>query len=99
MASGTPPAGSRPPSADYPSPNGASDRAWSQSFLRLVAVGYILAVAMPPIGFGIGVVVVVRGARARSRHGWLIVAVSIVAAAVWAAIIASGALNTTNSNF
>ena len=54
---------------EYPSPNGASDRAWSQSFMRLVVVGYILAVAMPPLGFVLGIVVAVRGARAKSRHG------------------------------
>jgi 4-amino-4-deoxy-L-arabinose transferase-like glycosyltransferase len=88
-----------PPSADYPSRNGASDRAWSQSFLRLVVVSYILAVAMPPIGFVLGLVVVSRGARAKSRHGVWIILVSIAAAGVWAVIIASGALNTTNSNF
>ncbi len=100
MASPGAPRGGPPrPGDDYLSPNGASDRAWNQSFLRLVVVGYILAVAMPPVGLVLGVVVVVRGARARSRHGWLIILVSVVAAAVWALIIASGALNTTQSQF
>lgn len=84
---------------DYPSSNGASDRAWNQSFLRLVVVSYILAVAMPPIGFALGWVVVARGRRANSKHGMLIVAVSVVAAAAWVVIITSGALSTTNENF
>jgi 4-amino-4-deoxy-L-arabinose transferase-like glycosyltransferase len=87
------------PHADYPSRNGASDRAWSQSFLRLVVVGYILAVAMPPIGFVLGLVVVSRGARAKSRHGALIIAVSVVAAVAWAVIIASGAFDTPQTDF
>jgi len=84
---------------DYPSSNGASDPAWNQSFMRLVVVSYILAVAMPPLGFVLGLVVVGRGARVRSRHGALIIVVSIVAAAVWVAIITSGAVNTTDTNF
>jgi hypothetical protein len=83
----------------YPSPNGASDRAWSQSYLRLVVLGYILAVAMPPLGLVMGIVVAVRGARAKSRHGVLIIAVSVVAGAVWVAVLASGALTTPNNNF
>jgi len=85
--------------SDYPSSNGASDPAWRQSFLRLVTVAYILAVAMPPLGFVLGLVVVARGARVKSRHGVLIIVVSIVAAAVWALIIASGALKSTNNGF
>jgi small neutral amino acid transporter SnatA (MarC family) len=89
----------QPPTADYPSPNGASDRAWSQSFQRLVVVSYILAVAMPPLGFVLGFVVVSRGARAKSRHGVLIIAVSVVAAVAWVVILASGALTTPNDNF
>jgi hypothetical protein len=89
----------QPPQADYPSRNGASDRAWSQSFLRLVVLGYILAVAMPPLGFVLGLVVLSRGARAKSRHGVLIIAVSVIAAVAWALIIASGALNTPSEQF
>jgi hypothetical protein len=84
---------------EYPSRNGASDRAWNQSFLRLVVVSYILAVAMPPLGFILGVVVAVRGARVNSRHGLWIILVSVVAAGVWALVIASGALSSTNNDF
>ena len=85
--------------ADYPSPNGASDRAWSQSFQRLVVLGYILAVAMPPVGFVLGIVVAVRGARVKSRHGMLIIPLSVIAAVAWVAILASGALTTPDQNF
>jgi len=67
--------------------------------MRLVVVGYILAVAMPPLGFVLGIVVAVRGARAKSRHGMLIIAVSLLATIVWAVVLASGALTTPNQNF
>ena len=89
----------QPPGADYPSKNGATDRAWSESFLRLVALSYILAVAIPPLGFVLGVVVLLRGRRTKSKHGALIIAVSLMATAVWAVIIASGALTATDNNF
>jgi hypothetical protein len=84
---------------DYPSSNGATDKAWNQSYLRLVVVSYILAVAMPPLGLVLGGVVWARGRRAHSRHGPLIILVSLVAAGAWAVIIASGALSTTSSDF
>ena len=67
--------------------------------MRLVVVGYILAVAMPPLGFVLGIVVAVRGARAKSRHGMLIIAVSVIAAIAWVVILTSGALTTPNQNF
>ena len=46
-----------------------------------------------------GVVVWARGRRAHSRHGPLIILVSLLAAGAWAVVIASGALTTTNSGF
>ena len=64
-----------------------------------MVVGYILAVAMPPIGFVLGVVVAARGARVKSRHGALIIVVSVIAAVAWVVILASGALTTPNDNF
>ena len=65
---------------------------------RLVVVGYILAVAMPPLGFVIGIVLMLSR-RARSKHGVLIVLVSIAAAVIWALLIGSGALTTTNQGY
>jgi hypothetical protein len=54
---------------------------------------------MPPIGFGLGVAAVFRGAKVKSKHGALIIALSIVGALAWAVVIASGALTATNSDF
>ncbi len=63
---------------------------------RLVVLAYILAVAMPPIGFGLGLGL---GLRARSRHWVWIVLLSIASTAVWALIISSGGLSTTNQSY
>jgi hypothetical protein len=46
-----------------------------------------------------GAVVWARGRRAHSRHGPLIILVSVLAAGAWAVVIASGALTATNNNF
>lgn len=68
------------------------------SIERLVVVGYILGVAMPPLGFVIGLVLMLSR-RVRSKHGVWIVLVSIVAAVIWALLIGSGALTTTNQGY
>jgi hypothetical protein len=61
-------------------------------------LGYILAVAMPPLGFAIGLVLMLS-ARVRSRHGASIVLLSIIAAVIWALLISSGALKTTGQGY
>lgn len=65
---------------------------------RVVAVGYILAVAIPPLGFGIGVVLMLHP-RLPSKHGALIVVLSIIATVIWALMISSGALKDTNQGY
>lgn len=64
---------------------------------RLLALAYITAVAMPPIGFGLGVVIAVRFRELRSKHGMWIIVLSIVSSVIWVLIITSGALNTTDT--
>lgn len=56
-----------------------------------------MAVSMPPIGFGLGVVIAIRFSDLRSNHGAWIIVISIVASVVWVLIITSGALNTTDT--
>jgi hypothetical protein len=61
-------------------------------------LGYILALAVPPLGLGIGLVLMLpRGLR--SRHGVGIVLLSIVAAALWVLLIDSGALKDTGQGY
>jgi hypothetical protein len=62
-------------------------------------LAYIIAVSMPPIGFILGLILAIRFDRPASKQGVWVVAVSVVAALVWAVIIAGGALNTTSSDF
>ena len=85
--------------AGYASRNGAASSARRESARRLIVLAYILAVSMPPLGFGLGVVIAVRFSGGRSRHGVWIILVSILASIIWVLIIAGGALNTTNSDF
>lgn len=66
---------------------------------RLVALAYILAISMPPLGLIFGIVMALRSGRRYSKHGLGVIAVSIVAGIVWAVIIGSGALNTTTSGY
>lgn len=81
---------------DSASRNGSNPRATRVTTERLVVLAYILAAAMPPFGFALGIGL---GARAKSKHWVWIVLVSIVAAVIWAAIIKSGALSTTNDSY
>jgi hypothetical protein len=65
---------------------------------RLVVVGYILAFAMPPLGFAIGLVLLISPA-VRSRQGVWIGLVSIVGSVIWALLISAGALTATNQGY
>jgi general stress protein CsbA len=70
----------------------------SESIQRLVVLGYITAVAMPPVGFVLGIVLVIRFTAAESKHGVWIIAISIVALVVWFLLLTSGVVNTTSDN-
>lgn len=63
---------------------------------RVIVLSYILAVAMPPLGF---LLAVGLGIRTRSKHWPWIVLLSIVAAGIWVIIISAGGLNTTNESY
>ena len=83
-------------SSDSASRNGSDPRSSRVTIERLVVLGYILAVAMPPFGFALGIGL---GVRAKSQHWRWIVLISIVAAVIWALIIGSGALSSTNEGY
>jgi hypothetical protein len=77
--------------------NGAPPEARRARADRLLALAYITAVAMPPIGFCLGIVIIFRFGRLRSKHGLWIVVISIVASIIWFLILTSGALNSTTT--
>ena len=80
-------------SSDSASRNGTDPRA-RITIERVVVLGYILAGAMPPFGLAIALGL---GAKRKSKHWRWIALVSLLAAVVWAAVIASGALSSTNN--
>jgi hypothetical protein len=86
------------PSDSASSDNGAGSRSRQITTQRVVVVGYILAVAVPPLGFAIGIVLMLRP-RLPSRHGALIVLVSIIAAVTWLLLVNAGALKDTSQGY
>jgi hypothetical protein len=77
--------------------NAAPPDVLSESLRRLVVLGYLTAVAIPPVGFILGIVIAV-GRRAAYRHGLAIVTVSVVAAVIWVLLLSSGVLTSTSSD-
>ena len=77
--------------------NGARADAELLAERRLLALAYITAVAIPPIGLIAGIVVIVRHGRPLSKHGRWVIAISVVAAIVWVLILTSNVIN-TNTN-
>jgi hypothetical protein len=78
--------------------NGSGPYSASRTLQRIVVLGYILAVAVPPLGFAIGLVLTVPS-RSRSKHGAWIMLVSLAAAAIWALLISAGALKDTSQGY
>jgi hypothetical protein len=79
--------------ADYAKTNGASANVPSDSIQRLIVLGYICAVAMPPVGFILGILLYVRLTKPNSKRGVWIIVVSVIAAIVWVLALATGLLN------
>jgi hypothetical protein len=86
--------------ADYAKDNDASANVSSDTIQRLVVLGYITAVAMPPVGFILGLVLAVRLTKPSSRRGIWIIALSVIAAIAWILALSTGLLNpNSNSSF
>jgi hypothetical protein len=99
MNAPTPPTPDGEPwAAEYVSSNGAPSDPDSERARRLVVLGYITAVALPPIGLILAIVLATRPAKASSRHWMWIIVVSIIGAVLWALVFASGALTSTNND-
>ena len=79
--------------------NGSSPDGRHETRQRVVVLGYILAVAGPPLGLILGAWIALRYPRSYRNHGVAIVALTVVAAVIWTAIIFTGALNTTSSDY
>lgn len=86
------------PSGSASDNNGSRPYTHPTALQRAVVLGYILAVALPPLGFATGLVLLLAP-RLRSKHGAWIVVLSIAAGVVWALLIGAGALKDTNQGY
>jgi hypothetical protein len=99
MATSTPPTPEGPRWTSEPkSSNGTLNSALRQTTMRLVVVAYISAVAMPPIGLILGIVVRTRPLKKVSRHGLWIILLSILAAGIWFLVFKTKSLTSDNSD-
>ncbi len=76
---------------DHASSPGATVRSRSDSARRLIALGYITAVAIPLLGLLVGIVIAARRDTG-AKHGAWIIAISLVASVVWILVFTSGVL-------
>src|ERR1700761_1382211 len=92
MSSPTPPTynGSRP-GAEYGRARPA--RRSSESIQRVVVLGFITAVAMPPIGFVLGLLLAVRLEGSDSKRARGTLAVRVIAPIRWVVTLATGVVN------
>jgi uncharacterized membrane protein len=86
------------PSGEPVSSNGASASARDGAAQRLVALGYITAVAMPLVGLIVAIVVMTRTGSTYSRHARWMIVLSIIATIVWILIFTSGVINTSTND-
>jgi hypothetical protein len=98
MSTGRPASNGKPWTTEHASSNGASARAPSAGPSRLVVLGYITAFALPLLGLVLGIAIATRPARATSRHGRLIIGLSIVASVIWVLVFTSGVLTSTTND-
>ena len=85
--------------SDSASRNGSTRNAPGVTVQRLIVLGYITAIGMPPIGLILGLVLAVGPAQVRSRHWLGIVAASIIGVLIWIVIVSSGSLTSTNQSY
>lgn len=84
---------------EYPSKNGATSRLRSERAARLVTLGYVLAISMPPLGLIYGIALILPARKLHSKHGVWIIVLSTIALVVWIVILTSGALNTASTDY
>jgi hypothetical protein len=84
--------------SDPASSNGSAPRPTASTVQRLVVVGYITAIGMPPIGFIIGIALMLA-ARVRSKHGLWIVLASVIGVLIWILVVNAGTLTATDQSY
>lgn len=64
---------------------------------RLVVLGYVCALGMPPLGLILAIISARRPAN--RKHAVGIIVVSLIASILWVLIISSGTLSATNDSY
>jgi hypothetical protein len=83
---------------DPASSNGTGGKVRNDTAGRLIVLGYITAIAMPLLGFIIGIVVATRWTKGTSRHGRWIILLSVVGSILWILVFTSGLFATPNND-
>ncbi len=76
--------------------SGAPIQTRSGKVERLVVLGYILAVMIPPLGVLFGLGASIRPGPVNRRHATIILAVALVACVVWVLVLRSGAVSNSS---
>jgi hypothetical protein len=79
--------------------NGAASNIQRAGARRLVALAYILAISIPPLGLVLGIVLILRSGRRYRVHGMAVIALSVIISVVWVVILTSGGLKTPSSGY
>ena len=81
------------------SSNGATANVHPESIDRIVTLAYISAIAIPPVGLILGLVLAIGRRKSGSRHAPWIIALGIVASVVWVLVLTSGALRAASTDY
>jgi hypothetical protein len=79
--------------ANHGANHAAPARISGESIQRLIVLGYITAIAMPPVGLILGLWLAVRLDKRDSRRGMWIIAISVIAAIAWVLALVVGLLS------
>jgi hypothetical protein len=71
----------------------------NQGVRRVVALAYVLAISIPPLGLILGIALCLRAGRRYLLHGIAVIVVSIIATVVWVLLLTSGGLSTTDTSY
>lgn len=63
-----------------------------------MVLGYLLALAIPPVGLVFGLVVTARPGPVSRPHGARMIAVSVVALVIWILVLRSGVVTSSSNN-
>lgn len=79
--------------------NGAESNARNARVRRLIALAYVLAISIPPLGLALGVAVSLRFGRQHLMHGLAVITLGVIASIVWVLVLTSGTLNTPPNGY